>query len=217
MLRQHFDDFFVADGVVEVVAQFGGKGFEGCALCFIGRVFQNGVDAVDMGTSNFGNVDCPVFPMVAVAAFFDDFGVEGAFDFTDFELEGFLYGRGGVGCTDCVAAARALAGFVAFALFFCFRGDFVGNGDNFHFLGVFAVELQLVNHRVKAIVVRAQGVEYLPDDAVVFVFVQCVFGFYTRGDNDGQDNVALLFAFGTAHNAADRLHDIDLGIARGEE
>ena len=64
---------------------------------------------------------------------------------------------------------------------------------------------------------RAQGVEYLPDDFVVFVFVQCVFGFHACRDNDGQDNVALLFAFGTAHDAADRLYDIDLGIARGEE
>ena len=103
VLSQHFDDFFVADGVVEVVAQFGSKGLEGCALCFIDRVFQNGVDAVDMGTSNFGNVGCPVFPMVAVATFFDDFGVEGAFDFADFELEAFLYWRG------CGGAAYAVA------------------------------------------------------------------------------------------------------------
>ena len=103
MLRQHFNDFFVADGVVEVVAQFGSKGLEGCALCFIDRVFQNGVDAVDMGTSNFSNVVCPVFPMVAVATFFDNFGVEGAFDFADFELEAFLYWRG------CGGAAYAVA------------------------------------------------------------------------------------------------------------
>ena len=94
MLSQHFDDFFVADGVIEVIAQFGSKGFEGSAFGFVGRVFQNGIDTVDMGTSNFSNVVCPVFPMVAVATFFDNFGVEGAFDFTDFELEGFLYGRG---------------------------------------------------------------------------------------------------------------------------
>ena len=103
MLSQHFNDFFVADSVVEVVAQFGSKGLEGCALCFIGRVFQNGVDTVDMGTSNFSNVLCPVFPMVTVATFFDDFCVEGAFNFADFELEGFLYWRG------CGRAAYAVA------------------------------------------------------------------------------------------------------------
>ena len=170
-----------------------------------------------MGAGDFGDVARPVFPMVAVAAFFDDFGIEGAFDFADFELEGFLYGCGRGRAAYAVTYFGFVQCLVFFAAAFDFRGDFVGNGNNFHFLGVFAVELQLVNHRVKAIVVRAQGVEYLPDDAVVFVFVQCVFGFYTRGDNDGQDNVALLFAFGTAHNAADRLHDIDLGIARGEE
>lgn len=103
MLSQHFDDFFVADGVVEVVAQFGSKGLEGCALCFIGRVFQNGVDTVNMGTSDVGNVLCPVFPMVAVATFFDNFGVEGAFDFADLELEAFLYWCG------CGGAAYAVA------------------------------------------------------------------------------------------------------------
>ena len=103
MLRQHFDDFFVADGVVEVVAQFGSKGFEGSAFGFVGRVFQNGVDAVNMGAGNFGDVARPVFPMVAVAAFFDNFGVEGAFDFADFELEGFLYWCG------CGGAAYAVA------------------------------------------------------------------------------------------------------------
>ena len=153
MLRQHFDDFFVADGVVEVIAQFGSKGFEGSAFGFVGRVFQNSVDAVNMGAGDFGNVARPVFPMVAVAAFFDDFCIEGAFDFADFELEGFLYRCGGIGCTNCVAAACLVAGFIAAALFLGFRGDFVGNGDNFHFLGVFAIELQFVNHRIKAVIV----------------------------------------------------------------
>ena len=103
VLCQHFDDFFVADGVVEVIAQFGGKGFKGDAFSFVGRVFQNSVDAVNMGAGDLGDVARPVFPMVAVAAFFDDFGVEGAFDFTDFELEGFLYWRG------CGGAAYAVA------------------------------------------------------------------------------------------------------------
>ena len=104
-----------------------------------------------MGAGDFGDVPRPVFPMVAVAAFFDDLGVEGAFDFADFELESFLYGRGGIGSADYVAAACLFTGFIVIG----FRNDFVGNSDNFHFLSVFAVELQLVNHRVKAIVVWA--------------------------------------------------------------
>ena len=170
-----------------------------------------------MGAGDFGDVARPVFPMVAVAAFFDDFGVEGAFDFADFELEGFLYGCGRGRAAYAVTYFGFVQCLVFFAAAFDFRGDFVGNGNNFHFLGVFAVELQFVNHRVKAVVMRAQGVQNLPDDFVVFVFVQCVFGFYTCGDNDGQDDVALLFAFGTAHDAADRLHDINLGVARSKE
>ena len=56
-----------------------------------------------MGAGDFGDVARPVFPMVAVATFFDNFGVEGAFDFADFELEAFLYWRG------CGGAAYAVA------------------------------------------------------------------------------------------------------------
>ena len=105
MLRQHFDDFFVANGVIEVIAQFGSKGFEGSAFGFVGRVFQNSVDAVNMGAGDFGDVARPVFPMVAVAAFFDDFGVEGAFDRPCFKRQRFLYRIRFFGLPDVVAVS----------------------------------------------------------------------------------------------------------------
>ena len=105
MLGKHFDDFFVANGVIEVIAQFGSKGFEGSAFGFVGRVFQNSVDAVNMGAGDFGDVARPVFPMVAVAAFFDDFGVEGAFDCPCFKRQGFLYRMRFFGLPDVVAVS----------------------------------------------------------------------------------------------------------------
>ena len=174
-----------------------------------------------MSTCNFFYLICPFIPIDTVTTFLDDFGVEGTFDFANFESKSLHIIRIiywiRVYRTNCVAATCLVAGFIAATLFLSFRRDFVGNGDNFHATSVFSIKIQAINHRIKAVVVRAQGVEYLPDDAVVFVFVQCVFGFHACGDNDGQDDVALLFAFGTAHNATDRLHDIDLRIARGEK
>jgi hypothetical protein len=45
VLGQHLDDFAIGDAVVQVVAQFLGKGVEGGDLAFVGRVFHNGGDA----------------------------------------------------------------------------------------------------------------------------------------------------------------------------
>ena len=44
-----------------------------------------------MGAGDFGDIARPVFPMVAVAAFFDDFCIEGAFNFADFESKRTLW------------------------------------------------------------------------------------------------------------------------------
>ena len=105
VLRQHFDDFFVADGVVEVVAQFGGEAVEGFDFLAVLGVFQNGLDAVDVGFCDFGNVTRPIFPMMAVAAFFDDFCIEGAFDCPCFKRQGFLYRMRFFGLPDVVAVS----------------------------------------------------------------------------------------------------------------
>ena len=62
-----------------------------------------------------------------------------------------------------------------------------------------------------------QGVEHLPNHAVVFVFVQRVFGFYACGNHHGQNHIALFFALCAAHDTADRLHYVHLRIARGKK
>jgi hypothetical protein len=41
--------------------------------------------------------------------------------------------------------------------------DLVGDGDDFHLAGVLADQVQLVDHRVKAVVVGAQRLQHLPD------------------------------------------------------
>ena len=175
VLREHFDDVVVADVAIQVVAQFDGEVGEGGFFVVVVGVGQNGVDAVNVGIGDFGDVARPVFPVVAVAAFFDDFGVEGALDFADFEWQIFLntWWRG-FGATDVVAAPLFAQGSGSFAATLGFGLDFVGDGDDFHFVFVFAVEFQFVDHGVEAVIVGTQGVQHLPDDAVVFVFVEGV-------------------------------------------
>ena len=87
-----------------------------------------------MGTGDFGNIVCPIFPMAAVAAFFDDFGVNGAFNFTDFKLDLVL----GLHLVTFLFFPYAISAFACVwwrstDFVFGFRIDFVGNGDHFHF------------------------------------------------------------------------------------
>ena len=120
-------------------------------------------------------------------------------------------------CADVVAAPLFAQGSGSFAATLGFGLDFVGDGDDFHFVFVFAVKFQFVDHGVEAVIVGTQGVQHLPDDAVVFVFVEGVGRVESGGDDDGQDDVAPFFVFGETHDAANGLHHVYLRVARGEE
>ena len=87
VLRQHFDDFVIGDAAVEIVPQFFRQLGEGLFFPGVGRVFQYAPDAVDVGLGDFGDVFGPFFPVMAIADFFDEFGIDGAFDFPDLEFE----------------------------------------------------------------------------------------------------------------------------------
>lgn len=221
VLGEHFHDFVVGDGVVEVVAEFGGEALEGGDFAFVFGFFEDGVDAGDMGVGDLGDVFGPFVPVVAVAAFFDDAGVEGAFEFADVELEFGLFGPRGrlPGRAQCEVVGFGFGGFFLFGGEGdgWFGGDFVGDGDDFHFGGVGADEFQLVDHGVEGVVVGAEGLEDFPDDFVDLVVVEGFGGVHAGGDDDGEDDVAAFFAGGVAHDASDGLDDIDLGVAGGEE
>ena len=88
VLRQHLDDLPIRDLVVQIISQLTRKGRESC-LCFrMCITFQQGVDAVDMRLGDTGDIHGPIFPVVAVAAFFDHLGIDCPFNFP--ELEGHL-------------------------------------------------------------------------------------------------------------------------------
>ena len=73
MLCQHFNDFIVGNTVIQIITQFIGKCPEGTDFYLITRIFENAVNTVDMCAGNFSNIVRPVFPVMPVTAFFNDF------------------------------------------------------------------------------------------------------------------------------------------------
>ncbi|MNV54763.1 hypothetical protein D3C71_1469720 [compost metagenome] len=155
VLGQHFDDLAVADAAVQVVAQLFREGIEGDPLLLIGRVFDDAGDAVYVGAGDLGDVIRPVFPVVAVADLLHQLGVDGLLNLANLERQGgliFLAVTLGFRLTNGeTTLARVLAlrslGLVLLALYL------VGDGNDFHLAGVAANQVQLVDHRVEAVVV----------------------------------------------------------------
>ena len=78
-------------------------------------------------------------------------------------------------------------------------------------------EIELVDLRVQAVVVGAERSQHAPNDGETGVVVQRRGGIHALRDGDRQHDVAVLLAFGLAHGAAHRLHDVHLGAARRHE
>ena len=83
VLCQHFNDFIVGNTVIQIITQFIGKCPEGTDFYLITRIFENTVNAVDMRAGNFSDIVRPVFPVMPVTAFFNDFRVQGTLNLTD--------------------------------------------------------------------------------------------------------------------------------------
>ncbi len=222
VLGQHLDDLTVADAVVEIVAQFFGEVFEGGDFAGVGRVFENAQDAADMSVGDLGDVARPVFPVMAVADLLDDPSVDGALDFAYFIGHFRLLGHLPFGVvasailTDTVLTLAGLAVLRATAAPGLFL-HLVGDGDDFHLAPVGAVEVELVDGGVEAVIVGAQGLQHLPDDPVDLVVVQRFVGRHVGWDHHRQHDVAAFLTGGVAHHSAHRLHHVHLGVARGKE
>ena len=63
----------------------------------------------------------------------------------------------------------------------------------------------------------AKGIENLPDNPVFLIVVQGLVGWHIGRDAHWKHDIAHLLAFGSAHHAADRLHHVDLTLARMQE
>ena len=79
------------------------------------------------------------------------------------------------------------------------------------------VEVDLVDHRVEALVVGAQRLEHLPDHAEGVVVLEDVLRPHPGGDGHRQDDVAVALARRQPHDTPHRLDDVHLGLAWGQE
>ena len=196
---------------MEAAEGVGGAGIGGTA----------GLEGFGQALGDFGDLGGPTLEVFAVAAVFDDAAVEeGAILLHllgEAEIEGFLDGAGfagGGGEGAFLVAVEAggegdggrLGGVVA-----------VDGGDGVDGPVLRLVEAEFVDDGLEAVVVGAEGVEDGPDDAEGVGVVELGLGVFVRGDDDGDDDVAVALAWGGAHDAADGLDDVDLRVALGEE
>jgi len=151
------------------------------------------VDPGDVLLGDVGDVLGPGLPVAAFADLLDDPGVDGVAPLLDPE------GQRQLGRVGGRAFATSATGV-----------------DDDDLAGVLLVEVDLVDHRVEAVVVRAQRLEDLPDDLEAFVVAQRLLRSDPGRDDDRQDDVAhLLDPCGVpAHHPADGLDDVDLRAAR---
>lgn len=63
----------------------------------------------------------------------------------------------------------------------------------------------------------SQGLDYLPHNFEGIGVVQRLFGRVASGDDHGQDDVSVVFAFEAAHDAPDCLYDLHAGLLRLQE
>ncbi len=86
MLGQHLNDVFPADAVIQFRAQVRHELVEGITCLHILGIIEDGGDAGDVGLGNLCNIASPVFPVVTIANFLDDFCVNSAFDFPNLKF-----------------------------------------------------------------------------------------------------------------------------------
>jgi hypothetical protein len=141
---------------------------------------------------------------MAVADLLDQLGVDRLLYLTDFELQ-FVLVRfralldrfaDGEAAFPSVLVLRPL-GLLLLLL------DFVGDRDDFHLAGVLADQVQLVHHRIEAVIVRPQRLQDLPYDGIGLVVVQGFMRFDTSRDHHRQDHITALLARCVAHDTTD--------------
>jgi hypothetical protein len=140
------------------------------------RLFNQGGDAGDVGLGNLGDVACPILPIVASPALLDDLRHDGLGKLVKEELPCTgSFGLMSAGSRSSSSAALPVANVGLAALFVGLGRQLVADGDDLDVVGNVHAKVGLVYHRVEPFVVRTQGIQNLPDDAVAFVVVQCLF------------------------------------------
>ena len=99
------------------------------------------------------------------------------------------------------ASTRSKATILTFALILVDVDD-LHHGSGRH------VVLQRVDAALESLVMASQGLHYLPHDFERVGVVQRLFGRVAGGNDHGQDDVSVVFAFEAAHDAPNSLDDL---------
>ena len=224
VLRQHLDGVLVADSLVEVVSQF----LEEVPEEFL-RVatilLDQAADADDVASCDVRHVLRPILPVVPGAAFLDNLRHDGAGELVDDQLS-----RRRFDFAPIPATATSAANISPFALppdrqVLDRRRDSAQFGalysrppvDDRDPVADVLAKPALVDHGVQPLVVSTERVQNLPNYLVLLVVGQRHVRRHVRRDPDRQDDVAHALAGRPAHHPPDRLHDVDLAVARVQE
>ena len=159
MLRQHFNDFFIADAVIKVIAQLSSKRIKCSNFSVVIGVFYDAANPVNMGVGNLSNIISPVFPVMAVPAFFNDLSIQRPFNFTHLKLYGGLIDHlTAVIITNRAATTSFASRAFAFGRALTFTRYCFCYSHHFHFRGHSMVKFQFIDHCIEAVIMRAQGV-----------------------------------------------------------
>ena len=87
VLRQHLHGFIAGNAIIQIPVQIGEELGEGFPFLRILRGIQDGVQSRDMGLGYPGYVLRPFIPIKAVAAFGDQLGNDGPFEYRQFQIQ----------------------------------------------------------------------------------------------------------------------------------
>ena len=196
MLGEHVDRRLRGDRVVEIGAQSRQETLEFAGhLGFLHSLGQ----ARTVTGRDIGHVLGPLLPVTPRADLLDHPGVDRLPPPAQRpQVEGRLLRRRSAG--GIVVAARSSEG--------------IDDGDLVR-LGL--VEVDLVDHGVEALIMRAQRLQHLPHHAKRVIVRQDVLGRHPSRDRHRQDDVAVLLPRRQAHYPPHGLNDVHLGLARGQE
>ncbi|SAY50059.1 hypothetical protein KRIGEM_03048 (plasmid) [Komagataeibacter rhaeticus] len=93
----------------------------------------------------------------------------------------------------------------------CLGRDLLRDRDDFHAGCVRSgLKIHLIDHVIKTVIVRTQGLKHLPDHLIGLVVIQSLVWLNPSRDNYGQYDIAPLLAWCDPHHTAHGLDHIHL-------
>ena len=208
MLGDHLDGVLLLDARVERVPEALEEDAELGPHLLVGG--DQLADALYVALRYPRNVLRPFVPVDARAALLDEGRRDGflpPFDWEEGELE--LHALGDLGGTPLLALLVRREPVVPALVA-------VGAGVDPVLAGAL-LEGECVDLCLDSLVMASQCLQHAPDVCEHLAVVERLLGRHAGGDENGEDDVAEVLPLGAAHDAADRLHDVDRGVLGVEE